>query len=90
MKRFFVVFALFVMLLTEDFTVALSYDAFYGDDVTSIIAPDCKQYATPGCPRDLNPVCGTDSLTYANECTLCEKNREQDKDIKIKWKGPCS
>uniref|UniRef100_A0A5F8G853 Kazal-like domain-containing protein n=1 Tax=Monodelphis domestica TaxID=13616 RepID=A0A5F8G853_MONDO len=51
--------------------------------------PDCKMYGNPGCPRDLNPVCGTDSLTYPNECSLCEKSREQGKDIQIKWKGFC-
>ncbi|XP_043827869.1 serine protease inhibitor Kazal-type 2 [Dromiciops gliroides] len=89
MKLFFVVFPLFVMLLTEDFTVASSYDAFYEGDTNSIIEPNCKQYGIPGCPRNLNPVCGTDSITYSNECLLCEKNREQGGDIKIKWKGVC-
>ncbi|XP_036618398.1 serine protease inhibitor Kazal-type 2 [Trichosurus vulpecula] len=89
MKLFFVMFPLFVMLLTVDFTVASSYDAFYGGDSTSIITPNCKEYAIPGCPRDLNPVCGTDSLTYANECILCEKNREKGQDVQIKWRGPC-
>ncbi|XP_072476948.1 serine protease inhibitor Kazal-type 2 [Notamacropus eugenii] len=91
MKRFFVVFLLFVMLLTRDFTVASYYDAFYDADsmVTSIETPDCKQFVLPGCPRDLTPVCGTDSVTYANECTLCEKNREQSQNIQIKWRGPC-
>ncbi|XP_007496465.1 serine protease inhibitor Kazal-type 2 [Monodelphis domestica] len=88
MKRLLLVFPLFVMLLTKNFTVASSHEPFY-DDNGEIIMPDCKMYGNPGCPRDLNPVCGTDSLTYPNECSLCEKSREQGKDIQIKWKGFC-
>ncbi|XP_044536359.1 serine protease inhibitor Kazal-type 2 [Gracilinanus agilis] len=89
MKRLLVVFPLFVMLLIEDFTVVSSYDAFYDVDTGAIIVPDCKIYGNPGCPRDLNPVCGTDALTYPNECSLCAKNRELGKDIQIKWRGFC-
>ncbi|XP_051820981.1 serine protease inhibitor Kazal-type 2 [Antechinus flavipes] len=89
MKRFFVVVPLLVMLLTENFTVTSSYGDPDNPDDSSVIIPDCKAYGIPGCPRDLSPVCGTDSLTYANECTLCQKNREEGKDIKIKWRGRC-
>nr|XP_011709046.2 serine protease inhibitor Kazal-type 2 [Macaca nemestrina] len=38
--------------------------------------PFCARYQLPGCPRDFNPVCGTDMITYPNECTLCMKIRE--------------
>ncbi|XP_006900446.1 PREDICTED: pancreatic secretory trypsin inhibitor-like [Elephantulus edwardii] len=47
------------------------------------------QYKLPGCPRDLNPVCGSDMVTYPNECTLCMEIREEGKDIKIIQDGPC-
>ncbi|XP_016014240.1 serine protease inhibitor Kazal-type 2 [Rousettus aegyptiacus] len=51
--------------------------------------PNCDQYKLPGCPRDFNPVCGSDMSTYPNECTLCMKIREDSHDIKIIRSGPC-
>ncbi|TEA42117.1 hypothetical protein DBR06_SOUSAS6810015, partial [Sousa chinensis] len=51
--------------------------------------PNCDQYKLPGCPRDFNPVCGSDMSTYPNECTLCMKIREDGHDIKIIQSGPC-
>ncbi|XP_037018172.1 serine protease inhibitor Kazal-type 2 [Artibeus jamaicensis] len=51
--------------------------------------PNCYQYRLPGCPRDFNPVCGSDMSTYPNECTLCMKIREDGRNIKIIRDGPC-
>ncbi|XP_059674230.1 serine protease inhibitor Kazal-type 2 [Gavia stellata] len=51
--------------------------------------PACFKYGVPGCPRDYNPVCGTDGETYSNECVLCLSNSENKKDVQIFKMGPC-
>ncbi|XP_067993416.1 serine protease inhibitor Kazal-type 2 [Melanerpes formicivorus] len=51
--------------------------------------PACHIYGVPGCPRDYNPVCGTDGKTYANECVLCLSNRENNKYVQISKTGRC-
>ncbi|XP_051474348.1 serine protease inhibitor Kazal-type 2 [Apus apus] len=51
--------------------------------------PACYRYGVHGCPRDYNPVCGTDGETYSNECVLCLSNSENGKNVQILWRGPC-
>ncbi|XP_057706883.1 probable pancreatic secretory proteinase inhibitor isoform X2 [Corythoichthys intestinalis] len=42
------------------------------------------------CPLDYSPVCGSDGVTYPNECALCVRRLEEKKlDIVIMKDGPC-
>ncbi|XP_035413412.1 serine protease inhibitor Kazal-type 2 [Cygnus atratus] len=53
------------------------------------VPPACGMYGVPGCPKDYNPVCGTDGETYSNECVLCLSNSENKKDVQIYKRGTC-
>ncbi|XP_049645911.1 serine protease inhibitor Kazal-type 2 [Suncus etruscus] len=59
------------------------------DEASDYKRANCEQYKLPGCPRDYNPVCGSDMTTYANECLLCTAIRETGHKIKITRSGPC-
>ncbi|XP_008496879.1 ovoinhibitor isoform X1 [Calypte anna] len=59
---------------------------------------DCSQYPREvtkdgkelvACPRFLNPVCGTDGITYSNECEICAHNGEHGTHVSKKHKGKC-
>ncbi|CAM5132070.1 unnamed protein product [Eretmochelys imbricata] len=59
---------------------------------------DCGQYprikaedgkVLIGCPRILAEVCGTDGVTYPNECMLCAHNLEHGENINKKHDGEC-
>ncbi|XP_052627903.1 ovoinhibitor-like [Harpia harpyja] len=59
---------------------------------------DCDKYPTRNtedgkvlvsCPRILSPVCGTDGITYDNECGICAHNGEHRTHVSKKHNGKC-
>ncbi|XP_052032216.1 serine protease inhibitor Kazal-type 4 [Apodemus sylvaticus] len=52
--------------------------------------PICEHMAElPNCPQTPNPICGTDGVTYENECHLCVTRMKTKKDIQILKDGTC-
>lgn len=49
----------------------------------------CYNYQLPGCPFNFAPVCGSNGVTYANECVLCETMRATRRKILVAKSGPC-
>ncbi|XP_041845541.1 probable pancreatic secretory proteinase inhibitor [Melanotaenia boesemani] len=41
------------------------------------------------CPLNYSPVCGSNGVTYPNECSLCVHRLEKNADILITKDGPC-
>ncbi|XP_043915613.1 serine protease inhibitor Kazal-type 1-like [Protopterus annectens] len=51
---------------------------------------DCSNYISgQDCPSEYNPVCASDGITYANECTLCLENSHRPDITEVTKEGPC-
>ncbi|XP_010617502.3 serine protease inhibitor Kazal-type 4 [Fukomys damarensis] len=72
-------------LLTGDREVTASAGEF-----TFSRMPICEHMAEPpNCPQTTNLICGTDGVTYNNECHLCVTRIKTKKDIQILKDGKC-
>ncbi|XP_032106194.1 serine protease inhibitor Kazal-type 1 [Sapajus apella] len=50
--------------------------------------PNCYNTVN-GCTKIFNPVCGTNGVTYGNECMLCLENQRRQVPVYIKKSGVC-
>uniref|UniRef100_UPI00398E7BA0 trypsin inhibitor ClTI-1-like n=1 Tax=Pristiophorus japonicus TaxID=55135 RepID=UPI00398E7BA0 len=78
---------LFVMLVV--FAAVLAVQPIGAKYERSVKTPNCVEYSAPVCSRVRDPVCGTNGITFANECMLCLHNWEYNKDVKIVKNGDC-
>lgn len=44
----------------------------------------------PVCPAEFEPVCGSDGISYGNECKLRLEACKHRRDISVLYDGPCS
>ncbi|XP_069724982.1 ovoinhibitor-like isoform X1 [Phaenicophaeus curvirostris] len=78
--------------------VSFHVGAHFGADYGLLSQINCSQYPgvvrkdgsiTVGCPRNLQPVCGTDGRTYSNECEICLHNEEHRASVGKAHDGEC-
>ncbi|XP_072257086.1 serine protease inhibitor Kazal-type 1-like [Pyxicephalus adspersus] len=51
--------------------------------------PVCEEISMIRCPRNYEPVCGSDNWTYDNECLLCREMIKKNIRIRITKNGKC-
>ncbi|XP_009902985.2 ovomucoid-like [Dryobates pubescens] len=82
-----------LMLLGCLSDIAAAQLQIFNNAVGQIQQFSCDVYRMSGgmlaaCPRNYEPVCGTDEVTYPNECSLCTENL-RNRDVTKKHDGQC-
>ncbi|XP_056328813.1 serine protease inhibitor Kazal-type 1-like [Danio aesculapii] len=66
-------------------TAAMPFGLSGFNDIDS----QCFIYSNGMCPREYNPVCGTDGVTYSNRCMLCWEIFMGNFNLQISKMGEC-
>ncbi|XP_069781542.1 trypsin inhibitor ClTI-1-like [Narcine bancroftii] len=69
--------------------LAICAAVLFAQPVAAEKPPNCKKHSPPRCSRVRDPVCGTNGITFPNECMLCLFNTEYNKGVKILRSGDC-
>ncbi|XP_029439950.1 serine protease inhibitor Kazal-type 1-like [Rhinatrema bivittatum] len=73
------------------FMLLICFQGYSGEEAGSDEGqePNCNRYPKIGCPKNYNPLCGTDGRVYSNECLLCLENLKRNFHVRIRKMGEC-
>ena len=80
---------MYIISASKTLTVTIIFGSYNLIFNNYIFPPTNSDKCLRACPKSYEPVCGSDGITYANECTFKIAQCKAEKKLTIKAQGRC-